>query len=770
MKLNRRRFIKAVVLGTPLVGAGCTMNAQPAVQSNSIPSAPTAVAAAPTALPTAAAPTTPPTAVAAAPTASPIGVAATEIAVATPAPAAAPTNLSAQLLAVLDRDTLPAITIPVASSKPAVNLLDFQPKRLESQDGVLDYDLTAEFINYKIYEGRRLTVRAYNRAIPPETMVIRPGDLVRVRHANKLPLLDEGPHSEGNHPHGFNRMNLHVHGLHVSPEGDQDNVLVDVGPDETFLHTYRIPAGHNSSLSWYHPHKHGSAALQMSGGMLGNLIVQGGPDDLRAVPEIAAAREVELIFNQVIIEPDTNMVPEFIDEAIKQKKVAQTYTINGVPCRAFTRAEQPLPLPEIHMRPGEVQHWRLTQGAILRTLPFELVEGADNGAHDAVTQAFHIVAYDGWTRAAPEAVHEVMFAPGNRLDILVQLDKPGTYTFRGQEYNDFPGGFPFPEEPLPLFNVVVAGEPATMALPSRLTPAADADIADDEIARKRKIAFSVKGELDLLQDIDKREFFVNDVKFDGNVINETMLLGTAEEWEISSDAIQDHPFHIHVNPFQVLSIDGTPITPPRWMDTINVQAGKRVVIRHRFTVYSGRTVFHCHLIPHEDHGMMALIDILDPQPATIALTAAGGSLVSNDPDRRVVVHVPAQAADADAIVSYQFRAPPDPELAEIFNAAPALPAGLAGVERFFTLGATQQDTALPQLRQAAVIEVRYLNPDKPAITNTAQLYRWDTETTTWTIDGINRLSRSATSVVATTPMLGTFAVLYDPAGGDEHAH
>ncbi len=579
-----------------------------------------------------------------------------------------------QLLKVLDRDSLPTITFPASPGGPAIDLLKFQPKRIESVDGLLDYELTAEFINYEIYEGRRLTVRAYNRMVPPETLVIRPGDQLRVRHVNKMPAIVEEAHGAGNGPHGFNQLNLHVHGLHVSPNGDQDNVLVDVGPGETFLHAFYIPDDHNSGLSWYHPHKHGSAAVQMSGGMLGNLLVQGGPDDLRQVPEIAAAREVELLFNQVFINPDTNMVPEYIDPALRDGKATSTFTINGVPCRAFWVDQDPLPLPEIRIRPGEVQHWRLTQGMILQTLPFELAEGANNSELDATTVDFHVVAYDGWTRATPETVKEVMFAPGNRLDILVKIDKPGTYTFRGKSYDDLPGfppppnptptpTLPFVPRPIALFNLIVEGEPANMALPTALTSAAIADIADDEIVRRRDIRFTVIGEYSPELHIDTREFLVNDVGFDANVINQTMLLGTAEEWTISSDDKQPHPFHIHVNPFQVMSMNGTPIDPPRWMDSVNVDAGTSVVIRHRFETFPGRSVFHCHLIPHEDHGMMALIDILDPEPTMITLTDAGGSLVSNDPDHRVVVYVPARAVDSDVTLSYKFRAPPDPELA-----------------------------------------------------------------------------------------------------------
>lgn len=100
---------------------------------------------------------------------------------------------------------------------------------------------------------------------------------------------------------------------------------------------------------------------------------------------------------------------------------------------------------------------------------------------------------------------------------------------------------------------------------------------------------------------------------DGNRVDQSMLLNTAEEWTLTTDMFLDHPFHIHVNWFQVLSVNDVPLPFPRWQATVTIPINGKVRIRHRFQNYTGKYVLHCHILAHEDSGMMSLIETIDPK-------------------------------------------------------------------------------------------------------------------------------------------------------------
>jgi FtsP/CotA-like multicopper oxidase with cupredoxin domain len=735
------------------------------------------------------------------------------------------TNLSEQVLASLQSfRPLPRVSTGVERGGAAPNLMDFQPKRIESKDGYLEYDLIAEFMEYELYKDRVLTLRSYNRALPAPSLIVKPGDTLRVNHYNDMPVLNESvdgamAHGHGgehdiNHPHGFNITNLHVHGLYVSPAGNSDNVLYELHPGELFVHEYKVPTDHHSGLFWYHPHKHGSSAVHLTSGMAGSLIVTGGDDDLRRHPLIMNTKEVNLFLNQIVInltDSEDKLVPEYLHDAlamIDPFMADLTMTVNGLPCASFFGDRGPrdnpapaVPLPEIRIQPGELQHWRLTQSTLLKTAPIELVAGAGNGSFEATPQTLYLAACDGISLDVVEAMDNVMFASGNRLDLLIKLDQPGTYTFRFKHYDDWPASGLGDAPPFPLFNVIVEGERRNDIVPhllsrsiagffsnpdsilgipfnpqnvaqfaslrntaSRMNRLHDKDITDNEIVRTREVRFSAQGLVE--GNTDDRQFLVNMGKFNANEMNFTMLTGTAEEWTISSDEIQDHPFHIHVNPIQVTKINGQALNPPRWCDTINVPTGQSVTIRHRFGPYTGVSVFHCHILTHEDHGMMALIELVDPTPGTATITPAGGWVHSTDPDHRVGVRFPARAVSEDTDVTWQYLIKPNsgfdpaklPQWQNIF--APDLDSAHGDVDRFFSLTASRGGSAITELDAAAIIKVNYMNPDNSAITETAALYWWDEAQGIWSDEGISVRERTANSLTASTTKLGHFGVLY----------
>ena len=123
----------------------------------------------------------------------------------------------------------------------------------------------------------KVHLRSYNGQLVGPTMRVRPGQLLRIMLRNNLPADDPTCKSNQNMdiPHCYNSTNLHTHGWHVSPTGNSDNVLLDLGPTQTLDYEYYLPKDHPAGTFWYHSHRHGSTALQVSSGMAGALIVEG---------------------------------------------------------------------------------------------------------------------------------------------------------------------------------------------------------------------------------------------------------------------------------------------------------------------------------------------------------------------------------------------------------------------------------------------------------------------------------------------------------------
>ena len=138
----------------------------------------------------------------------------------------------------------------------------------------------------------------FEGTIPAPTLSVKPGDKLSILLVNNLPA---NPPDEraGAFPHAENSINLHTHGLTVSPLGNSDNIFREMEPGTTNQVEIDIPQDHPSGTYWYHVHKHGSATYQFLGGMAGFLIVKGGPGTLDTVPEVAAAKDIPMAFQVV---------------------------------------------------------------------------------------------------------------------------------------------------------------------------------------------------------------------------------------------------------------------------------------------------------------------------------------------------------------------------------------------------------------------------------------------------------------------------------------
>jgi FtsP/CotA-like multicopper oxidase with cupredoxin domain/peroxiredoxin len=483
-----------------------------------------------------------------------------------------------------------------------------------------------------------------NQPVGP-TIRVRRGTTFHIHVKNDLPPPIGQPPGHGGtdnseQPHELCTTNLHTHGLHVSPVGNGDNVEgISIEPGKDFIFEYTVPADHPSGTFWYHPHRHGSVAYQLSNGLAGALIVEGTPGDTIAdlddVPEIAAAQQrifVFQLYNYRVDPPDNTGVGRIDATTIydilpdrrscpgiavpdnEPDQTGQVTAINGVIN------------PIVRLVPGEVQRWRLIHAAWDLNRKLYLV---DKDGKPATDLTFNEIALDGLAtgtmlakRNDPQAGGTVEIAPGQRSDVLIQApllknDEPERIYHLVQSGDD--------PTTKPLALIRVSGMPNPMRLPdpndlAKCKPFAD--IGDDELAKEDKSEIALNG-LKFFASLDgaNKRFSINTKTYTHYKTPVQIRVETAEEWQVRAVSDQ-HPFHVHVNPFQVTQrkdANGN-ITPMKvWRDTLLIPQGEAYTIRSRFKDFLGHTVLHCHFLDHEDQGMMMPVEFIPPyqkpQPA-----------------------------------------------------------------------------------------------------------------------------------------------------------
>lgn len=434
-----------------------------------------------------------------------------------------------------------------------------QPELLASTGGLLEVVLRVEEAQIPWGDSTRYCL-TYNGTTPGPTLRVRPGDRLQIRLENRL---DES-------------TNLHTHGLHVSPEGDGDNVFVAVGPGEDRTYVYDIPTDHRSGLFWYHPHAHGTVARQVAGGLAGAIVVL---DDVDKVPELVDSNERIWILADPPIGTsrgilDTNAMDQMVG------REGDVVLVNGALA------------PEVPARVGELERWRIVNASASRYYRLAVDD------HE-----LNVIATDGGRLPAPATATEVLLAPGERTELLVAASAGGRFAVRSLAYDRggmggmSMGGTSDTADEMTIATMVVtgAGEPAP--LPEAL-PVTDDPLPDATASRVIELGMGhMMGRGDMVWTIDGRPF-------DPERTDVDVAPDVVEEWEIRNPTGMDHPFHLHVWPFRL--VDAADASG--WKDTVNVPAGGSVRLVVPFTGITGRTVYHCHILDHEDLGMMGVID------------------------------------------------------------------------------------------------------------------------------------------------------------------
>ncbi|WP_161965467.1 multicopper oxidase family protein [Rhodococcus sp. P1Y] len=436
----------------------------------------------------------------------------------------------------------------------------FEPKVRTSENGVLKTQLRVVDRDVALGGGQVRAV-TYEGTYPGPTLDVRPGDRIEVSLINEI---DEP-------------TNLHTHGFHVSPKAPSDDVLLAIEPGDTFDYAYDLPADHSAGTFWYHSHQHTISDTQVFGGLFGALIVRGELDDL---PGVRGRPERLLVLSQTQIE-DGEMVPgDKSSNDLQQTLVNGTYQ------------------PTTDIAPGEIQRWRLINASSL-FLRLQL-DG----------HPMHVIAIDGDALTSVTAKDVVEIVPGGRADVLIEGANTGTYQLRSLSWEEF-GPFYSSMVPaaMPLLNLESTGETQdSEPIPTALLPFDD--LRDAVIDRRREFVFE---ELEPRGTGDMGHFmyYINGVMFDHHVVNETMILGDTEEWHFVNRTYEPHPVHIHVNDFQVVAVNDEPVDEQHYRDTAMLPPFGSLTIRHRFEDFTGQFVMHCHILFHEDHGMMQLLEVVE---------------------------------------------------------------------------------------------------------------------------------------------------------------
>jgi FtsP/CotA-like multicopper oxidase with cupredoxin domain/peroxiredoxin len=572
-------------------------------------------------------------------------------------------------------------------------------------------------------------LRSYEQMPVGPTLRVKPGEILRVKLKNQLPPENPNNHpADINTPHGFNQTNLHTHGLHVSPVGNGDNVLLKVDPNEEFISEIPVPEDHIPGTFWYHAHLHGSTAVQVSSGMAGALIVDAAEDDAGAldnVPGIDTAEERICLFQQISYHPqaapgfavqligdlddpaslptagqsqiivaragttlyfrvfdaqgvqtvDTNST-KIVGKQIERERFEanldrlmwpQTPTpedqdvirravwsltgqtlyelevfndvfgggrwVDGKPARGWRTTINGQLQPVIRVKSGKLQRFRMIHGGIrdpitvqFAPMPADCLE--PGGSHrmrydvDALNdENMREIAVDGIPLAAMRPTKSIELYPGYRSDVLVRLTNTTRWPQRYIMW-DAPSGVSLdPDAPRAIkeaeilaYIEVEPGDPRDEEPWPTLH-----DFA--KVRRPEPIeSHDLEGVQNVALQFTPPVHQVNDQPYSPTATPLLVKLGRADDWRLTTNA-GSHPFHIHVNPFYVvsetitdpvLSARSSVVTPVGlWKDTLLVPAGREITVRTRYERYIGDFVLHCHILDHEDEGMMMGVRILN---------------------------------------------------------------------------------------------------------------------------------------------------------------
>jgi FtsP/CotA-like multicopper oxidase with cupredoxin domain len=439
--------------------------------------------------------------------------------------------------------------------------------------GVYELEVREAQVNVN---GNLATLLTYNGQFPGPAIRARRGETLRVQLRNALPYTA----AKNILGHTKNITNLHTHGLHVSPNEPADSMMVQLKPGDIYDYSYDLAKEEPGHLNFYHPHVHGVVAEQYWGGLAGPLVIEDEITPLAGYEtHIMVLKDITL--NGFAPEPYSSPMDYM------NGKEGSLVMINGQVN------------PVLNIRPGQVQRWRIVNASNARFYKLSLEN-----------HSMYLVGTDGGLLDKPYPISSLLLSPGERADILIKANQTAkSYRFLSLPYSR--GGMSGQQQ-VTLLTLAYGGTKVSGALPAAVNPAAKRIVMDTASLPQRTLILSMM----------QGKGFINGISFTGMDHSASIMshLGSYEVWEIVNQSGMDHPFHQHVNSAQVLSITGGDssyaslyTTTPAWKDVVVVPKWGSVKLLVPVRDWSGMTMFHCHIIEHEDIGMMGVWDIMEMQ-------------------------------------------------------------------------------------------------------------------------------------------------------------
>jgi FtsP/CotA-like multicopper oxidase with cupredoxin domain len=503
------------------------------------------------------------------------------------------------------------------------------PPDLYARDG----KLTVHFIYYTSVSNAGLTLFCFvtaNGQKESPTLHVNPGDKIVMTVTNMVPALPGGAAEQtsrsdnvcGDATMTDTSTNVHFHGTNTAPTCHSDEVIRTlINSGESFTYVIHIPKDEPPGLYWYHPHVHGISSASVTGGACGAIVVEGIEaiqPAVQGLPQrVLVLRDQALAFSGPTI-TGAHPVPEpFWD-----------LSINYVPI------VYPVEKPAIlKMHAGEKEFWRVVNASANSILDLQL-------KFDGVKQPLQVVAFDGVPTGSQDGrkqgtivtESDILLPPAGRAEFIVTAPTGAVKhaQFSTETIDTGPLGDSLPFRPLADIELTQAplDLPVTQKAGTidgqrfagldRIKPTAHRRLYFSETFGHATGEKSTHGALHV-------NFFITvkgqkPVLYDPNnppaiVTNQ----GAVEDWIIENRAPEVHEFHIHQIHFLLLAVNGVPVPPDQrqFYDTYQVgywdQVGPYPSIKVRMDFRGpvvGDFVYHCHILQHEDAGMMAIIRVL----------------------------------------------------------------------------------------------------------------------------------------------------------------
>ena len=532
------------------------------------------------------------------------------------------------LLTLLILFLLPTAVFANTCPRPAAGSVVTPPPELYSSNGVLNVQLN--YFTTVDAAGRTLFCFQTLNGLESPTLHVMPGDTLNFTLSNLVPAPPPGSPTEvvsnpsnrcGDVTMTITSVNVHYHGTNTSPQCHSDEVIHTViNSGESFQYSVHFPADEPPGLYWYHPHLHGLAEAAVQGGASGAIIV-GGIADVQ--PAVAGLPERVLMFRDQPVAGNPTpggAVP------------AWDVTLNYVPV-AYVATPQPGFIPSIiKIRTGQKEFWRVANASADTILDLRLL-------YDNRAQPLTIVAFDGVPVGSQDGtMHgklltqtDVLIPPAGRAEFIVTGPSASVHNAVLQTLNidTGPAGDNDPARTVAILQKSTSGPPlpTTEGASGTQASARFAGLSAATLTAARTLYFS-----EVISDpsdpSSPTNFFITvdgatPVLFDpNNPPAITTTQGSVEDWTIQNRSPEDHEFHMHQIHFLLLAVNGVPVPAAQrqFYDTIQVPywsgAGPYPSVKVRMDFRGpdiGDFVYHCHILGHEDNGMMAIIRVL-PHP------------------------------------------------------------------------------------------------------------------------------------------------------------